>query len=207
MAKNEGSILISCATSLAPSLIEPNVTLDNSPSGSNVISSSAGQPRNDKSHMNVHMLREKSNSKLKTSTENISDVCSRDEESVTSSNKEQFKDGCNKEEQSNNGNKNCQAENSAHMWQKKSKKDMQSNEPAMLIQHKMSKKQRVPQEDDKNCQSKKYYGLMCADKKHQATKCSKNTSDMQSVTKKIDVQLPKPAVPYEYRRLCSDKNC
>ena len=33
---------------------------------------------------------------------------------------------------------------------------MQSNVPEMLIQHKMSKKQ-VPPEDDKNCQSKKYY--------------------------------------------------
>ena len=30
---------------------------------------------------------------------------------------------------------------------------------------------------------------------------------MQSVTKKMDMQLPKPALPYEYRRMCSDKNC
>ena len=31
----------------------------------------------------------------------------------------------------------------------------------------------MPQEDDKNCQSTKYYGSMCADKKCQATKCYK----------------------------------
>ena len=97
VARNEGSILMSCATSLALGLIQPNVSLDNSPPGSNVISSSADQPGNDKSQMNVHMLREKSNNKLKTRAEKISDVCSGDEESVTSSNKEQFKDGCSKE--------------------------------------------------------------------------------------------------------------
>ena len=82
---------------LVLSLIQPNVSLDNSPPGSNVISSSADQPRNDKSQMNVHMLWEKSNNKLKTSTEKISDV---------SSIQEQFNDGCSKEEQSNNGDIN-----------------------------------------------------------------------------------------------------
>ena len=47
------------------------------------------------------------------------------------------------------------------------KKDMQSNGPALLIQHKMLKKQ----EEDKNCQSKKCYGSkVCGDKKCQATK-------------------------------------
>ena len=41
-------------------------------------------------------------------------------------------------------------------------KDMGSNRLAMLIQHKMtknSKKQIVPQEDDKNCKSTTYYEL------------------------------------------------
>ena len=75
--------------------------------------------QNDKSQMNVHMLWEKSNNKLKTSAEKISDVCSRDVQSVTISNKEQFKDGCSKEQQSNKGDKNCQAE----------KRDMQPKEP------------------------------------------------------------------------------
>ena len=86
-------------------------------------------------------------------------MCSRDEQSVTSSNKEQFKDGCSKKQQSNNTtctknieNKNCQAEQSDKR-PKKPKKDMWSKEPAMLIQHKMTKKSNkiVPQEDDKNC--------------------------------------------------------
>ena len=142
MASNEGSILISCATSLALSLIQPNVSLDNPPPVSYVISSSADQLRNDKSQMNVHMLRDKSNNKLKTSAEKISDVHSRDEQSVTSSNKEQFKDGCSKEEQCNKGDKSCQAERS-DMQPKKPKMDMQPNGSAMLIQHKMTKRSQI----------------------------------------------------------------
>ena len=86
VASNEGSILISCATSLGLSLIQLNVSLDNSPPGSNIISSSADQPRNDKSKMNVHMLRKKSNNKLKTSKE-VPIVCSIDGQ--LKSNKEQ----------------------------------------------------------------------------------------------------------------------
>ena len=59
VASNEGSILISCATSLALGLSQPNASLDNSLPGSNVISCSVDQPRNDKSQLNVHMLWEK----------------------------------------------------------------------------------------------------------------------------------------------------
>ena len=53
---NEGHVLISCTTSLALGLIQSHVSLDNSLLGSNVISSNADQPRNDKSQWNVHML-------------------------------------------------------------------------------------------------------------------------------------------------------
>ena len=56
--------------------------------------------------------------------------------------------------------KNCQAEKS-NMLPVKPQMNMQSNGPAMLIQHKMSKKQIMPQEDDKNCQSTKYYESKC----------------------------------------------
>ena len=116
--------------------------------------------------MNVHMLREKSNNKFKTSTEKISDVFSRDEQSVTSSNNEQSHNTTCTE------NKNCQAEK-YDMWPKKPQRDVQSNEPVMLIQHKRLKKH-MPQEDDKNCQSKEFYGLkVCADKKCQASMCYK----------------------------------
>ena len=60
------------------------------------------------------------------------------------------------------------------MWPVKPAKDMWSNGPAVPIQEPMSKKSKiVPQEDDKKCQSTKYYGSMSADKKCQVTKCYK----------------------------------
>ena len=87
MASNEGSILISCATSLALGLIKPPEKLDHPPpeGNRNVIYSSADKIK-DESRLKVHMLVQKN--KHKTSTEKISDVCSRDEQSVTSSNEQ-----------------------------------------------------------------------------------------------------------------------
>ena len=159
VAGNEGSILISCATSLALGFIKPHVSLDNSPPGSNLISSSADHPRNDKSQFNIHMLWEKSKTMLKTSAKKISDVCAIQEPSSTSSNKEQFYHGCSKKEQPKQDN-NCQADKSAHMWPKQPTNHMWSNRPT--VSDKMSMKQIVSQEDtkkknyDKNCQSTKY---------------------------------------------------
>ena len=85
-------------------------------------------------------------------------------------------------------------------------------------------KQILPQEDDKNCQSTKYYASMCTDKKCQTTKCYKKvdkncqTSDIQLVEPKIDVQsMPRLAkIQSSYKKyqdgfksqfsICSDKN-
>ena len=79
---NEGSVLISCTTNLALGLIEPHVSSDQLPSGSNIISSSADQPRNSKPQLNVYMLMEASiTSKLTTNPKKISDVCSKKEQS------------------------------------------------------------------------------------------------------------------------------
>ena len=117
VASNEGSILISCTTSLALGSIKPHEKLDHpSPEGNrNVIYSIVdGIRRKDESQSKVHMLVQKN--KLNTGAEKISDVCSRDEQSVTNSNKDQFKDGCSQKEQSNTTctrnieNKKCQAE-------------------------------------------------------------------------------------------------
>ena len=51
------------------------------------------------------------------------------------------------------------------------------------------------------------WSQMCADKKCQATKCYKETSDMQLVKPQMDMWLPKPAVLYQYRRLSKDRDC
>ena len=75
VAHNEGSVLISTTTSLALVLIKPHASLNYLPPGSNIISSSADQPINDKSQLNVHMLMEKSKtSKLTSSTKKIFEV-------------------------------------------------------------------------------------------------------------------------------------
>ena len=82
---------------------------------------------------------------------------------------------------------------------------MQSNGSAMLIHHKMTKKSKiVPQEDDKNCQSKKYYGSMCSDKK-----CLENIN-IWPMKPQMEVQLKKPASkPCDKKSIgrASDKNC
>ena len=102
VAHNEESVLISCATSLALGLIKPHASLDHLPPGGNIISSSADQPINDKSQLNVHMLLEKlKTSKLTTSTKMISAVCSNQEQSSTiCSSKDQFSNMCSNKEQS-----------------------------------------------------------------------------------------------------------
>ena len=81
------------------------------------------------------------------------------------------------------------------MWPKNPMKDMQSNRPAVPVQKKMSKKH-MPQEDDKNCQSKNYYGSVCAEKKCQATK----TSDMWPMKPQMDMWLKEPAYNLVSRR-------
>ena len=97
------------------------------------------------------------------------------------------------------------------MWPKKPKKDMWSNGPAMLIQHKMLQKPK----DDKNCQDteshKKQNKCEYKDSKSQSPvkyvcpgkNCQeKENNNMWSVTN-TDVQLPKPVI----RRLHKDKTC
>ena len=67
---------------LALGLIKPHANLDQLPPGSDIISSTAAQPRNNKSQLNVLMLMETSKaSKLTTNIKKISDVFSKKEQS------------------------------------------------------------------------------------------------------------------------------
>ena len=76
VASNEGSILMSCATSIALGLIKPHETLDHPPPEGNVISSNAEKiKRKDESWLNVHLLSRMP--KLKSSEE-VPIVCSWD---------------------------------------------------------------------------------------------------------------------------------
>ena len=87
------------------------------------------------------------------------------------------------------------------MWPAKPAIDMQSNRPAVPIQDKMSMQQIVPQEDDKNCQVN--MKSMCSDKNSQENQ----NINMWPVKPEMDMQSPRPAIPYKHTRLCSDKNC
>ena len=86
VASNGGSILISCTTSLVLGIIKPHENLDHPPpeGNRNVIYSSTDKiKKKDESRLKVHMLAQKN--KLKTSAEEVPYVCSRQEQSVTSS--------------------------------------------------------------------------------------------------------------------------
>ena len=90
------------------------------------------------------------------------------------------------------------------MWPKKPKKDMHSNVPAMLIQHKKLKKQEI-------INRRPMKSKVCADKKCQATKYYKEsdkncqTNVMQPVKPPMDVWLKKSAM--KLIGLARDKNC
>ena len=129
------------------------------------------------------------------------------------SNKEPFVNICSNKQSSatctrNTGDKNCQTDKSPHMWPAKLAMNsfhMQPNKPIVSIHDKMPMQQIVPQEDDKNCQSTKFYkkkdqmeftqvsmfedkicqSNVCSDKNCQDTKFmwpEKPAMDMQSVT-------------------------
>ena len=91
VAKNEGSLLISCATSLALTLIKSHEKLDHLPleGKKNIYSSADKMKKNDESRFKVQQT------KLKTSPR-------------------KNENGCSKREQSHNENKNCQAEKSKY---------------------------------------------------------------------------------------------
>ena len=60
VASNNGSVLVSCATTLALGLIQPHARLDYLPSGASLITSSADHPKKIKSQVNVHVSRKES---------------------------------------------------------------------------------------------------------------------------------------------------
>ena len=52
----EGSVVLSCATTLALSLVQPHSSLDHLPKGASLISSSADHPMKDESKLNIYVL-------------------------------------------------------------------------------------------------------------------------------------------------------
>ena len=94
--------------------------------------------------------------------------------------------------------KNCQTRVT---WPVKPQMDVQLKEPAKQSSF---RKKNTPLYEDNNCRSIRIYN----NSRNSDKNCQeKQNSNMWSMTKKSDVHLPKPAVPYEYIRLCKDKKC
>ena len=60
VVSNNGSVLLSCETTLALSLIQPGSRLDSLPSRASLITSSADHPKKAKSQINVHVSKKES---------------------------------------------------------------------------------------------------------------------------------------------------
>ena len=63
--------------------------------------------------------------------------------------------------------------------------------------------------EDRNCQSTKFIKPVYEEQKCQSTVCfnKKCHVNMWPVKQSMDMQLPKPALPYKYTRLCNNKSC
>ena len=60
VASNNGSVLLSCATTLALGMIQPHTRLDYLPPRPSIITSSADHPKKTKSQVSVHVSRKES---------------------------------------------------------------------------------------------------------------------------------------------------
>ena len=214
VTSHEGIVIISCATSLLLGLVQPYRDLDVIPDKGSLICSKGDLPVKQKYMKKaIYKLSNNVNSSIVSKVEETKVIQCMNKEVQTRSKQQQcqapvFND------------KKSQADENSNIWLKTPVKDMQSNGP--VIQHKISKKH-MPQEDDKNCkatisckkqnkcgykdsESQSAVKYVCSEKNCQENiRPKKPRSHMQSMTNNTDVQLPKPAVSYEYRRLCSDK--
>ena len=60
VASNNGSVLLSCVTTVALGLIQPHTRLDYLPPRASLITSSADHPKTPKSKLNVHVSKKES---------------------------------------------------------------------------------------------------------------------------------------------------
>ena len=183
VTSHEGSVIISFATSIDLNLIQPHRDSDVVPEEGSLIYSKADMPvkqKNKKNSRNEHSHTVVSRVQKK----NVNQCVSQEKKVETKS-----KQHC---QAPVFYNKNCQAE--SVMQPVKPQMDVWLKKPTMS-----NKKQKKCEYDDSKSQVSKNFDRNCQEKENNA---------MWSVTKDTDdMWLPKLAVPYEYRRMCSDKNC
>ena len=181
---HEGSVVLSCVTTLDLCFIQPCSNLDSIPSSASLIASKANYLRKKKSQKYMLVSKPKKN------------VCSRKEQSpklllaqgysvnqcVMYEDKEETnKQKCQANVISKEDDKNCQSNNCVNMQSVTQPSYMQLAKPAVL-QSDYKKKKSVC--DDKNCQSTQCVHMQAAMK----------LSYMWSVTKPSHMHLPKPAI-------------
>ena len=174
VTSHEGSVVLSCKTSLSLNLIHPCSNLDQIPHCDSLICSNVDHPMKKKSkkraqrkYLNQCVLQE--NKSLPSKQEYKADVNIKDD-------------------------KNCQINRSplkSKMYEDKKCQDT-------MCEYDDSKSQSTMKKcSDRNCQENENIEM----------RPKKPKSHMQSITNTDDMQLPKPAVLYKYRRLYNDKNC
>ena len=161
------------------------------------------------------MLWEKSKNKLKTKAKKIPDVCSVQDQSSNSSNKEQYSDVCSNKEQvftkcsKKKWDKNCQTDKDTHVQpvQWAMKNDMwsvtsSSNRKSIEQSSSKPKNSRIQQYvcDDKNCQSNKLYKKRKSDKN-----CQDNRNVIWPVNPQMDMWSKEPAMQSSQSTRCYKK--
>ena len=104
VASNDGSVLLSCTTTLVLGLIQHHTSLDHLPPGASLIFSSADKQKENGSQLNIHVLSKKS------------DVCKESNHegmrAKRNTSEKQISTVCLSKEQDNN----CQSVQCEHMW-------------------------------------------------------------------------------------------
>ena len=175
VTSNEGSVVLSCVTTLELCVIQPCSNLDSISSSASLIRSKANYPRKKRSQKNMLVSKPKKN------------VCSSKEQSHFISQSEEYHvNQCvmyeDKEEKSN---QECQA----HVISMEDDKNFQSSKYVHLGSVKPAMRQSAYMKfnqkslcGDKKCQSTKSVKSVCDDKNCQSTLCSdKNCQDTRCV--------------------------
>ena len=195
VVSHEGSVIISCATSIDLNVIQPHRDLDVVPQIGSLISSKTDLP-----------MKQKNKNSRDEQSPKVSRV-QKIEMNQYVNHKLQIKSKQQQCQSTVLKGKNFQAEKCVHMWPKKPTNDMLSNGSAILIQHNTLQKS---QEDDKNCQINRrpVKSKVCADNKCQANKYYKEIEKKCQAEKSVIKWPVKPRKNMWLKKpAAKDKNC
>ena len=204
VTSHEGSVVLSCATTLDLCLIQPSSNLDSILYSACLITSKADDPRKKKSQKicyyqsqrNVCSSKEQSPKLLPAQGYSVHQCVIQEDKEETS------KQECPDNVISMEDDKNSQSNNCVNMWSVTKTSYMGLAKPVMKQSNCKKKNQMKRQSvcDDKNCQStKSAKSVLYSDKNSQDTKCIhmqpvKPAIQSSNMTKPSHMQLPTPAM-------------